>query len=399
MRSSERPDSILILSTAFLLAAGLIAVYSASGAMPDRTLFFRQLLSAAVGIAAFTAGTRISLRILDELAPVIFVATCILLVITIFFGSGPAGRWLSIGPLRIQPSEVAKVSMILLAARWLSSLRTRSGRYGEGVLLLVLSIAVVLTWLQPDLGTAVAMCIIVLGMFYWAGYGLSWIFLLVSPLLAAISSIGTGYWLLFTTVLVAVLIRRRASAAMWTGFLAGNTLIAAVTPWAWNLLRPYQQIRLTTFLNPSADPHGAGWNVIQSEVAVGSGGLFGQGFLQGAQKELAFLPARHTDFIFPVWAEEFGFVGALLLLAAFFVVIWRVVIAGRKSVNPFNSLLAAGTAAYLGIHVVLNIGMSIGIMPVTGLPLLLMSFGGSHLIMALFLLGLTVNVGMTWRIY
>jgi rod shape determining protein RodA len=176
-------------------------------------------------------------------------------------------------------------------------------------------------------------------------------------------------------------------------------VIAALTPWAWNLLRPYQQARLTTFLNPGADPHGAGWNVIQSEVAVGSGGLFGQGFLHGAQKQLAFLPARHTDFIFPVWAEEFGFVGALLLLSAFFVIIWRVVAAGRKSLNPFNSLVAAGTAVYFSIHVILNVGMSVGVMPVTGLPLLLVSFGGNHLLMALFLLGLAVNSGSSWRIY
>ncbi len=398
-RSMERPDFLLIATAAFLVAAGLAAVYSASGAMDERALFTRQILSTILGIAAFVLGARISLRILDEIAPIAFAITCVLLLITIFAGTGPADRWLPVGLFRIQPSEIAKVAMILFAARWLSSIRTRPAKYAEGKLLLVLGIVVVLTWLQPDLGTAVSMCIIILGMFYWAGYGLSWIFLLMSPLLAAVSSIDIVYWLLFTAALSGVLIRRKASARMWTGFMVGNTLIAALTPLAWNLLRPYQQARLTTFLNPSIDPHGAGWNVIQSEVAVGSGGLFGQGFLHGAQKELAFLPARHTDFIFPVWAEEFGFAGAMILLSAFFLVIWRVVAAGRKSLNPFNSLLAAGTAVYFGIHVILNVGMSIGIMPVTGLPLLLISFGGNHLLMALFLLGLAVNTGSTWRIY
>ena len=397
--SRERPDYVLVASAALVVAAGLAAVYSASSAMDEESLFTRQILSTVLGAGVFVLGMRISLRLLDELAPILFAATCLLLVVTIFAGTGPAGRWLIVGPFRIQPSEIAKVAIILLAARWLSTIRTGSGKYSEGVLLLVLATAVVLTWLQPDLGTAVSMCIIVLGMFYWAGYGLSWIFLLLSPLLAAISSIHIVYWVIFTSMLCAALVRRHASPRMWAGFLAGNTVIAALTPWAWNLLRPYQQARLTTFLNPGADPHGAGWNVIQSEVAVGSGGLFGQGFLHGAQKQLAFLPARHTDFIFPVWAEEFGFVGALLLLSAFFVIIWRVVAAGRKSLNPFNSLVAAGTAVYFSIHVILNVGMSVGVMPVTGLPLLLVSFGGNHLLMALFLLGLAVNSGSSWRIY
>ena len=186
---------------------------------------------------------------------------------------------------------------------------------------------------------------------------------------------------------------------MWAAFMIGNTAVAALTPYAWNLLRPYQQARLITFLNPAADPHGAGWNIIQSEVAIGSGGLFGQGFLHGSQKGLAFLPARHTDFVFSVWAEEFGFAGSIFVLSAFFLIIWRVVMAGRKSVNPFNSILVSGIASYIAIHVILNVGMTLGIMPVTGLPLLLASFGGSHIIMALFLLGLALNVGMTWRIY
>jgi rod shape determining protein RodA len=397
--SREKPDYVLVTAAALVVAAGLAAVYSASSAMNEQSLFTRQVLSTVLGAGFFMLGARISLRLLDELAPIIFAVTCILLIVTIFAGTGPAGRWLVIGPFRVQPSEIAKAAIILLAARWLSTIRTGSGRYSEGVLLLVLATAVVLTWLQPDLGTAVSMCIIVLGMFYWAGYGLGWIFLLLSPLLAAISSIHIVYWVLYTVLLCTVLARRHASPRMWTGFLAGNTIIAALTPWAWNLLRPYQQARLITFLNPGADPHGAGWNVIQSEVAVGSGGLFGQGFLHGAQKQLAFLPARHTDFIFPVWAEEFGFVGAVLLLSAFFVIIWRVVAAGRKSLNPFNSLVAAGAAVYFSIHVILNVGMSVGVMPVTGLPLLLVSFGGNHLLMALFLLGLAVNAGSSWRIY
>jgi len=183
----------------------------------------------------------------------------------------------------------------------------------------------------------------------------------------------------------------------WVLILGGNSLVAAITPMAWNLLQPYQQSRLLTFLNPAADPHGAGWNIIQSEVAVGSGGVFGQGYLQGSQKELAFLPARHTDFAFSVWAEETGLAGSLLLLAAFLVLIWRITLAARKSVNPFNSLVASGIASYLAIHVFVNVGMTLGVMPVTGLPLPMMSYGGSQMMIVMFLLGLALNAGMYWR--
>jgi rod shape determining protein RodA len=184
---------------------------------------------------------------------------------------------------------------------------------------------------------------------------------------------------------------------MWLALLGGNSVVAAFTPVAWNLLRPYQQARLTTFLNPAADPHGAGWNVIQSEVAIGSGGLWGQGLFHGSQKGLAFLPARHTDFIFSVWAEEMGFAGALLLVGAFTVLILRMVRAARLSANSFRSLTAVGAACYFLVHLFVNAGMTLGIMPVTGIPLVLVSYGGSHMISAMFLAGLGMNVAVNWR--
>jgi len=255
----------------------------------------------------------------------------------------------------------------------------------------------VLTAVQPDLGTAVAMFMIVLTMFIWAGYGPGWIFLLVSPVVAAVSSTSFPVWLVFTGVLAVILYRRKVTVPGWILILGGNSLVAALTPMGWNLLESYQRSRLLTFLNPAADPHGAGWNIIQSEVAVGSGGIMGQGYLQGAQKELAFLPARHTDFVFSVWAEETGLLGSLILLSAFLLLIWRVILAARKSVNPFNSLVASGVAAYLAIHVFVNVGMTLGIMPVTGLPLPLVSYGGSQMMVVMFLLGLALNAGMYWR--
>jgi rod shape determining protein RodA len=397
MMGRDRPDLVLILAAAAILVMGLMTVFSASRAVTDEGLFGKQVLWTVIGSLFFAAGTWISFRRLEEIAPFFFVTACLLLVATLFFGSGPAHRWLVLGPLRFQASELAKASLVLMTAWWLSSLRVKPRRMGEMLVFLTVLPAVVMTAVQPDLGTSVSMILVVLCMFIWAGYGPGWIFLIVSPATAAISSTSFGLWLGFTAVLAFVLFRRKATVMGWILIIGGNALVAALTPMAWNVLEPYQQSRLLTFLNPAADPHGAGWNIIQSEVAVGSGGIFGQGYLQGAQKELAFLPARHTDFVFSVWAEETGLLGSLLLLTAFMLLIWRITKAARKSVNPFNSLVASGVAAYLAIHVFVNVGMTLGVMPVTGIPLPMMSYGGTQMMVVMFLLGLAVNAGMYWR--
>ncbi|MBD3370247.1 rod shape-determining protein RodA [Candidatus Fermentibacteria bacterium] len=398
MRTGDRPDLLLILSIAAALCIGLLTIYSTAEAMAGTAIFERQLLWCVFGLLAMVVGIRISMRMLDELAPYLYGFSCLLLLFTVFLGSGPAGRWIVLDPFRFQPAELTKATLIIVVAKALADLRRKPRRGGEIYVLLIATPAVLLTWLQPDLGTAAALCLVVLAMFLWAGYGPGWIFLLVSPLLAAISSSSLILWIAFTVVLVLVLLRKRLAFSRWVILLGGNTLVAALTPLAWNLLKPYQQARITTFLNPAVDPHGAGWNIIQSEVAVGSGGMFGQGFLHGAQKELAFLPSRHTDFVFSVWAEEMGFVGGVLLLLLFWVIVWRITVTARKTVNPFSSFLVAGVAASFAVHVFVNVGMSLGIMPVTGLPLLLVSYGGSHLVTTLFLLGIALRAGMSWRV-
>jgi rod shape determining protein RodA len=397
MMGRDRPDLLLILAAAGILVMGLMTVFSASRVVVEEGIFGKQVLWTAVGSLFFAAGTWISFRRLEEIAPFFFAGACLLLLATLFFGSGPADRWLALGVFRLQASELAKSSLVLMTAWWLSSLRVKPRRIGELLVFLTVLPAVVLTAIQPDLGTSVAMFLVVLSMFIWAGYGPGWIFLIVSPVVAAVSSTSFALWLVFTAVLVFVLFRRKATVMGWILIIGGNSLVAALTPMAWNILEPYQQSRLLTFLNPAADPHGAGWNIIQSEVAVGSGGIFGQGYLQGAQKELSFLPARHTDFVFSVWAEETGLLGSMLLLSAFMILIWRITRAARKSVNPFNSLVASGVAAYLAIHVFVNVGMTLGVMPVTGIPLPLMSYGGTQMIVVMFLLGLAVNAGMYWQ--
>ncbi len=388
---------ILLIALLMLFLIGLATVYSASTVIPESDLFRKQIMWSIFGLIAFFVGTMISLRRLEEISPLVYFLICLLLLLTLFIGRGPANRWIIIGPIHLQPSELAKAGLILVTAWWLASQKVKPRKFGEALIFLTVIPAVVLTAMQPDLGTAVSMLLIVLAMFVWAGYGIGWIILLVSPIMAAVSSLNILLWLSFMLILIAILYRRKYRIPMWIAFIGGNSIVAALTPMAWKMLEPYQQSRLITFLNPAKDPHGSGWNIIQSEVAVGSGGLSGQGYLHGAQKELAFLPARHTDFVFSVWAEETGFIGCLILLTAFYILFWRTIIAARKSNNPFNSLVTAGIGAYIGIHVFVNVGMTLGIMPVTGLPLPFISYGGSQLVTVLFLFGLVLNAGMYWR--
>ncbi|MCD4707033.1 MAG: rod shape-determining protein RodA [Candidatus Sabulitectum sp.] len=397
MRQNEKPDWFFVVSLLLLLSIGLLSVYSASGSL--KSLFTHQLYFILAGVIVFLGASVFPLRLLEESAPLIYGITLILLVLTILFGGGPAGRWLQAGPVNIQASEIAKLCVIVLSARWLPALRREFVPGGVPLYLSTVGVLTVLTLLQPDLGTAAAIVMIVFGMIYWAGFGFSWIFLFLSPLSAAISSIKFVSWITFTALLCGVLYRSGAKPRRWVFFLVMTSFIAAATPSAWGLLRPYQQARLTTFLNPEADPYGAGWNVIQSKVAVGSGGVTGQGFLKGSQNELAFLPARHTDFVFSVWAEEWGFIGSLFLLSLYAVLAWRILLGARRSLNPFNSTIGAGTAIFIIIHVAVNVGMTLGMMPVTGLPLPLITYGGSHIITEMMLLGFSYNVIRNWRSY
>lgn len=394
MRSGDRPDALMIIALGLLVCIGLLSVYSADS---GGDLFYRQLAVIAVGLLFFAVAYNIPLRMVEELSPFIYPPVAALLLLTIFFGQGPAGRWLVVGPMNLQASEFAKTALIIVSARWLPGLKSGAVRLSGPIFLGGVGILVGLTVLQPDLGTGVTMGLIVLGMLYWAGFGFRWIFLFTSPVLAALSSIGFGWWLLFTLLLCAVLYRDRAPAWKWVFLTVLNTTVAALTPVAWNLLMPYQKARLTTFLDPAQDPQGAGWNIIQSQVAVGAGRFYGQGFLQGTQKTLAYLPARHTDFIFSVFAEEFGFLGSIFLLSVYTLLIWRILLAARRSMNPFNSIVAAGVGIYFMIHVFVNIGMAVGIMPVKGLPLPLMTYGGSHIVAEMIMVGLALNAARNWR--
>jgi rod shape determining protein RodA len=260
---------------------------------------------------------------------------------------------------------------------------------------------------QPDLGTGLVFLAILLPMLFWAGLKPLHILLLSSPALNIFLHLwfrtrgesAFFVWLGFLAFMAVVAVVRRRHWVENLVLLGANASIRFVESAVWHKMHEYQQKRIITFFNPDLDKLGQGYHVAQSKIAVGSGGFFGKGFMQGTQKELAFLPARHTDFIFSVVGEEFGLIGTLVVLALFGLLLWRGITFASRARNPFARFAAFGIVAYLGFQMLQNIGMTVGLFPVAGIPLPLVSYGGSSLAMTLFLLGVLLNFGRSWREY
>ena len=252
---------------------------------------------------------------------------------------------------------------------------------------------------QPDLGTSLVFGAITLGMLFWSGLPLAVLFALLSPALSVgLASIG---WPLWTAYLVAIAIWAwrflRVPVPAKVAVVALNAVAAFALPVLWGLLKPYQRQRLVVFMNPEADPLGSGYHIIQSKVAIGSGGMHGKGFLEGTQTQLHFIPEQHTDFIFSVIGEEFGFVGGVALVCVFLLLAWRGVVIATKAKDDFGSLVAIGVVSMFMFHFFVNIGMTTGIMPVTGIPLPFISAGGTSLLTNMAAIGLLLAVSIRRR--
>ena len=251
----------------------------------------------------------------------------------------------------------------------------------------------VLVLLQPNLSTALSFVAMTAMMLFFAGLTVRDLFFLVSPLLSVILTFNNYAWAALFLVLVAVMWRTRASLRSAAFWLTANIASGYAAIFVWNrILFPHQRERILTFVDPQMDPQGAGYQVLQSKVAIGSGGFFGKGYLNGTQTNLSFLPEEHTDFIFSVIGEQFGFLGCLVVVGLFFLLIRRILAVAAETRSRFTSLVAVGLAGVFSFHVIVNISMTMGMMPVTGLPLPFLSYGGSFLISCLIMLGLLVNL-------
>ncbi len=333
-----------------LAALGLFVLYSAGGQNMD--MIYRQLVRLGIAFGVMVVIAQIAPHHLERWAPWLFGAGLLMLLAVLIFGHVGKGaqRWLDLGLFRFQPSELMKLAVPLMIAWYLSENPLPPSRQAIGITAIVIILPVALIVLQPDLGTS--LLIAASGMFALLLAGISW------RLVGGIALLGS-----------------------------------AVAPLVWMFgMHDYQRQRVLTFLNPESDPLGAGYHIIQSKIAIGSGGLYGKGWLNGTQSQLEFLPERHTDFIFAVLAEEFGFFGILLLLAVYLFIIGRGLYIALRAQDTFTRLLAGSLTLTFFVYVIVNIGMVSGMLPVVGVPLPLVSYGGTSIVTLMAGFGILMSV-------
>lgn len=385
-----------------LLLPGIATLYSAGQTdFPTiaAEMWKRQLIWIGVGVMGAFAIFRFSSRVLEWLAVYAYIIAIVLLLATLLIGTGAgtaAGTksWLAIGGTRIgQPAEFAKLASILMLARHLASRRQQPQTLFELIpSAVIILVPFLLIAAQPDLGSALVMLGILFVMLYWVGVRLWLLVLMASPVISLFVAFSTGLWGAWIVVVTILLLWFRPwileSALVWTA----NVFMGVVALRLWNGLADYQQARIMSFLNPESDPRATGWNLIQSKVAIGSGGLLGNGFTEGSQKRLAFLPAQHTDFIYSIVGEEFGFLGVVITLGLFLTLIFVLIRIAREAADGFSGVAVAGVAGMIFVHIIENIGMTVGLLPVAGIPLPFFSYGGSFMIILLVSLGVAMRV-------
>ncbi len=350
-RYIENFDWWLFFAVIGIMVIGFINLNSASAATGYH-FQYKQLQWYAIGLVVMFLCMCFDYHVIPSISCYIWAAIVVLLILVLFIGKSVGGsqRWLSLGFMRLQPSELAKIGMVMVLSSWFFKDEREQYRLRDLWMPALLTlIPAVLIQRQPDLGTAL--------------------------LLAA----------LFASIVYIAGIR-------WTSVIIVFTAVMAAMPLAWKLLKPYQRKRIESFLNPESDPFGAGYHVIQSKIAVGSGQFTGMGYMKGSQAQLKFLPEVHTDFAFSVWSEEWGFVGDLILLSLFTILLVRGIAIAQESKEPFGSYLAFGVTAMIFWQMLVNIGMVTGLMPVVGVPLPLISYGGSSVLTTMIGIGLLLNV-------
>ena len=378
--------ALSLLGVAMIYSAGVLEV-------PSRItegLWLRQGVFLGAGIVGLLLVSRFPSRMFEWLAMPAYVLCLGVLAVTLVVGSGTGTAegvksFLSIGGFRFQPAEAAKIATVLALAVLLAR-REDPPRYLRDLLTPAALVAVplALVLLQPDLGTALAFVGVFFAMIFWAGTPWPLILFAASPGVALILAYSARVWSVYI-VLLAIglyLYRFRLYLVESVSVILANVAAGAVAQPLWNSLADYQRNRLLVFLDPGLDPRDAGWQLIQSKVAVGSGGLLGKGFTAGTQKRLAFIPEQHTDFIFSVLGEEFGFIGTLLLLALFAFLFLRMIRMAEASRTPFAGMFIFGILGIWFTHVFINVGMTVGVVPITGIPLPFISYGGSFLLMS-----------------
>jgi rod shape determining protein RodA len=373
------------MTSLVLSLIGVVLIYS-SGHLEFSTayenLYQRQLLWIVIACLLSYVFFKAPIRSVAGISYPFYAFSIGLLLLVLALPSEGAHRWIRLGFFQIQPSEVAKLATILALARYLGMNRRRLERLTDFIVpVLIAGIPSFLVLIEPDLGTASVFAPVLFAMLFWAGARPLALLFLVSPFLSFAASSSAFMFALFLVFLIVLIQLRKPFFSDSLAVIATNLAVGLFNQSVWNSLHEYQKKRLLAFLGLESDPLGIDWQKIQSQVAIGSGGFWGKGFLEGTQKKLAFLPEQHTDFIFSIAGEEMGFVGALIILILFYFLISKALHTARNATNNHSGLLAMGITALLFVHVFVNITMVSGFLPVIGLPLPFLSYGGSSLIM------------------
>jgi rod shape determining protein RodA len=389
----QKVDFLIVIPVLLLLCLGIFTINSAT--VEEQNYFVRQIIWILIGLALMGGISVLPAKIISRFAYQFYGLMILLLILVIFIGKAGQGaeRWLVLGPLRLQPSELAKIATVLTVSKYLDNKETDVNqiKYFSMTIGLIL-LPFVLIARQPDLGTALVFLAIIIPFLFWAGLNWFNMFIILTPLLTIILSFNFWAFLTLMVVMTVILALSRRRPAVLAAIFLLNIIVGVVTPTIWNQLRPYQQKRILTFLNPEQDPKGAGYQIIQSQVAIGSGGFWGKGYQKGSQTQLRFLPAQHNDFIFSVVGEEYGFLGITVILLIFLVLIIRLIHLASLVKDRFSSHVVLGIATIFLFHILINIGMTIGMAPVTGLPLPFFSYGGSFMMTNLMMIGLVLNI-------
>ncbi|MDR0443773.1 MAG: rod shape-determining protein RodA [Treponema sp.] len=419
-------DYILFFSIITLLILGIFFIYS-SGVTSTGNLvsneYIRQIIWASIGIAAAIVLSIVNYRKFYDIALYLYLFSMVPLLYTFFFGRVVhSTRWLRIGSFGIQASEFAKIAVIIMLARYLADTeRDNKSFFRFFICCMIVFIPMGIVLSQPDLGTALVFISILLSMTFVSGILMRYLlfigscivfsgFFLVLPLwqtyifrknIPAIAALANSKIIilaaLFLFIIAAIamfgFLKFKKRYFYWLVYITAIMILSLGASYAARLvLKNYQIMRLIVFLDPNVDPRGAGWNIIQSITAIGSGGLTGMGFLQGTQSHYRYLPEQSTDFIFSIFSEETGFLGGLVVFALFFIICQRLLRIMKTTTDPFAVYVCAGLAGMFCFHFLVNVGMTMGIMPITGIPLLFMSYGGSAVLAAMIGVGLALSI-------
>lgn len=390
-------DYWLLVPMVGLIVIGLMAIFSATNGAGETILFYRQLVWGLIGVVAVAFVIFNDVRFIRDNSYIFYAIGILMLIAVLIFGRKIAGQtsWFKIGFFSFQPSEIAKMATILALAKFLSDDDTNIHSIPHFLIALAIAlIPAVLIMLQPDMGTTLTCLSFVVPMIVMAGFDIYILMLVAFPLILVLSGFFNIYFITGLAVLEFIALvawKRKFQFHQLFVVLSGLGVSLLTGTFASSILKPHQMKRIQIFLDPMSDPQGAGYNTLQAKIAISSGGILGKGFLHGTQTQLRFIPAQWTDFIFCVIAEELGFIGAALLLSFYLVLILRLTNVIFAIKNKFVELTVAGFVSLMFVHVVINVGMTIGLIPVIGVPLPFVSYGGSSLVGNMIMVGLAMN--------